>query len=141
MKPSEISEILRRIASKIDNSESPQRSLVAKDLRRVIMAVDESILDTWVKVGPGLFNEEASSLSKHEIEDMETDREYETEIIWSAVSAWDNWVNPNKPDFSSLSSEEKLKVISDALGEGAEYGWYRGDASDPQTITEILSES
>ena len=39
MKPSEVSNTLRRIASKIDNSVNPQRSFVAKDLRRVIMAM------------------------------------------------------------------------------------------------------
>ena len=40
MKPSEVSNTLKRIASKIDNSENPKRALVAKDLRRVIVAID-----------------------------------------------------------------------------------------------------
>jgi hypothetical protein len=45
MKPSEVSNILRRIASKIDNSENPKRALVAKDLRRVIVAINETNID------------------------------------------------------------------------------------------------
>lgn len=39
MKPSEVSNILRKIAAKIDNSENPKRTLVAKDLRRIIIAI------------------------------------------------------------------------------------------------------
>jgi hypothetical protein len=39
MKPSEVSNSLRRIASKIDNSVNPQRSFISKDLRRVMAAM------------------------------------------------------------------------------------------------------
>ena len=41
MRPSEVSSTLRRIATKIDNSENPKREFVAQDLRRVIMAMDQ----------------------------------------------------------------------------------------------------
>jgi hypothetical protein len=41
MKPSEVSNTLKRIASKIDNSKNPKRELVAKDLRKVIAATEQ----------------------------------------------------------------------------------------------------
>jgi hypothetical protein len=39
MKPSEISIILRRIATAIDKSENPNRELVTRDIRMVLAAV------------------------------------------------------------------------------------------------------
>jgi hypothetical protein len=44
MKPSEVSSTLRRIAAKIDNSVNPKREFVAKDLRRIIMAINQQIV-------------------------------------------------------------------------------------------------
>jgi hypothetical protein len=41
MKPSQISGTLKHIANKIDNSVNPVRALVAKDLRRVVMSMNE----------------------------------------------------------------------------------------------------
>jgi hypothetical protein len=45
MKPSEVSNTLRRIATAIDNSVNPKREIVAKDLRRVIAVVNDELLD------------------------------------------------------------------------------------------------
>lgn len=42
MKPSEVSSILRRIASAIDKSKNPKRELVARDLKRVLAVLDET---------------------------------------------------------------------------------------------------
>lgn len=39
MKPSEMSAILRRIASAIDKSENPKRELVVRDIRMVLAAI------------------------------------------------------------------------------------------------------
>lgn len=41
MKPSQVSTKLRQIAAAIDNSKNPRRDLVAADLKRVIIAVDD----------------------------------------------------------------------------------------------------
>lgn len=43
MKPSQLSMILRRIASGIDSSKRPSRSLVARDLKRVLAAVGRTV--------------------------------------------------------------------------------------------------
>jgi len=40
MKPSETAETLRKIAATIDNSESPDRRLVASDLKKVLAAIE-----------------------------------------------------------------------------------------------------
>lgn len=40
MKPSQLSNNLRRIAARIDNSKNPSRILVARELRRVLAAMD-----------------------------------------------------------------------------------------------------
>lgn len=40
MKPSQLARSLRHIAAKIENSKKPRRDLVAKDLKRVIAAVE-----------------------------------------------------------------------------------------------------
>lgn len=42
MKPSQLASRLRRIASAIDNSKNPNRNLVAKDIRRVLLAMGDS---------------------------------------------------------------------------------------------------
>ena len=39
MKPSQLASQLRRIASKIDSSKSPDRTLVARDLKKVLAVV------------------------------------------------------------------------------------------------------
>jgi hypothetical protein len=39
MKPTQVAEVLRRIASAIDNSRNPQRRLVVEDIRRVIAVI------------------------------------------------------------------------------------------------------
>ena len=41
MKPSEVSNTLRHIASTIDNSQKPSKELVAKDLKKIIAVVNE----------------------------------------------------------------------------------------------------
>lgn len=40
MKPSEIAASIRHIASAIDNSKQPDRNLVVKELKKVIVAID-----------------------------------------------------------------------------------------------------
>jgi len=42
MKPSQLAIQLRRIASAIDSSRNPSRSLVARDLKRILAAVDDA---------------------------------------------------------------------------------------------------
>ena len=41
MKPSEVSNTLKRIANKIDNSKNPKRKFVAQDLRKIIVAMEQ----------------------------------------------------------------------------------------------------
>jgi hypothetical protein len=41
MKPSQISNQLRQIATAIDNSKNPSRKAVSQDLRRVLVAMDD----------------------------------------------------------------------------------------------------
>ena len=40
MKPSQLASQLLRIASKIENSKSPDRSLVARDLKKVLAGIN-----------------------------------------------------------------------------------------------------
>jgi monomeric isocitrate dehydrogenase len=42
MKPSDLSKSLRQIAAKIDASKRPDRVLVARDLKRVLVAMDDA---------------------------------------------------------------------------------------------------
>jgi len=44
MKPSELASQLRRIASKIDKSRNPDRRLVARDLKKVLVSVDSDTI-------------------------------------------------------------------------------------------------
>jgi hypothetical protein len=53
MKPSEVSNTLRRIATKIDNSVNPKKNLVAKDLRRIIMAIGKTPKFAWANFSEG----------------------------------------------------------------------------------------
>jgi len=41
MNPNQVAKALRQIATKIDNSKSPNRELVARDLKRILAAVGE----------------------------------------------------------------------------------------------------
>ena len=43
MKPSQVAEALRHIASKIQNSKQPIRKLVAEDLQQVLSALDTEV--------------------------------------------------------------------------------------------------
>jgi hypothetical protein len=67
MKPSQISFILRKIATNIENSKKPHRDLVSKDLRKVLAALTQPLSDRHdygttaalqVKDLPGEFLEE-----------------------------------------------------------------------------------
>ncbi len=42
MKPSELSSTLRHIAAAIDKSKSPKRELVARDLKQVLAAIEDT---------------------------------------------------------------------------------------------------
>jgi len=50
MKPSELASQLRRIASKIDASKNPDRTLVAQDLKQIIAAVAKPDRDTRQRI-------------------------------------------------------------------------------------------
>ena len=53
MKPSELAENLRRIASAIDNSKNPSKELVLKEVKRLAAAVGQvSVLNKPVDIGP-----------------------------------------------------------------------------------------
>jgi hypothetical protein len=66
MNPNEVSAYLNRIASAIDRSDHPSRSLVASDLFRIILATDKSfsieiranLIKEIMKMLPGVFNGE-----------------------------------------------------------------------------------
>jgi len=59
MKPARASESLRRIASAIDSSKSPDREAVARDLRRVLAAIEPAGFD------PNEFFSPGESLEQH----------------------------------------------------------------------------
>jgi hypothetical protein len=48
MRPSELSDTLRKIAAKIDASKSPDRTTIANDLRRVITATESGCVMIYV---------------------------------------------------------------------------------------------
>lgn len=50
MKPSQIASNLRRIATRIENSKNPSRTLVGLDLRRMLTAMDEPTDVSLIKV-------------------------------------------------------------------------------------------
>lgn len=45
MKPHKVSDALRRIATKIDQSKTPSKNLVISDIKRVLIAVDDTDSD------------------------------------------------------------------------------------------------
>jgi len=47
MKPSQLASQLRRIAAAIDNSRNPDRTLVARDLKKVLVAIRVSSSGPW----------------------------------------------------------------------------------------------
>jgi hypothetical protein len=50
MKPSQTAQALRHIASKIENSKNPDKSLVAKDIQKVLAALDRSTESTATEI-------------------------------------------------------------------------------------------
>lgn len=62
MKPSDLAQQLRRIASKIDASKRPSKSLVTRDLRRVIAGMEDQgpagskVYKTWEQVENTIVN-------------------------------------------------------------------------------------
>ena len=87
MKPAQVSEILRKIATAIDNSANPRRDLVVGDLQRVVVAIKEPVFRT---------KEEEAQLREDmadEIRDTQLERE------------WDKAENPEDYD-EPLSQED-----------------------------------
>lgn len=89
MKPSELSQSLRRIAAKIEASKNPRRDLVAADLKKLIQRTasafegrEKEIFDLLVNHLNGLINEYKSGadmLGNPEIDGTEvTDAEIES---------------------------------------------------------------
>lgn len=69
MKPSKLSATLRQIATRIDNSEKPSKTLVARELRKVVASIDPKIYvfrldeEHWAT---SEFNENVSTVIKEE---------------------------------------------------------------------------
>lgn len=66
MNPNEVSGILRRIASALDNSRSPSRELVESDLRRLVASIEKEsgFLDNLVRQKDKMFgNREVSGMA------------------------------------------------------------------------------
>ena len=144
MTPSQLSAQLRHIAAKISNSKSPQRNLVAEDLKRILIALDESPVDffsEWEKVGVDLYNKEYEKHgpNKHEIEDMKTDLEYEIRVVECIAEAWDNWKSIDHPAFEDLPFNDQVKATSMILESlDAKYGSYRGNLPDIKYVKRAL---
>jgi len=79
MNPKQVSEALTRIANSIDASKSPDRELVARDLRRVVSALTrqaawdwegvakafEGAQKSWAAIGEAIKGQKAQELEKH----------------------------------------------------------------------------
>ena len=70
MKPHKVSDALRRIASKIEQSNAPSKNLVVSDIKRVLIAIDDSNNDSYdlvyinINVPQGMNTNEAIQRAK-----------------------------------------------------------------------------
>jgi hypothetical protein len=94
MKPNELSSVLRRIASAIENSNSPSRDLVARDLRNVL-----SRLAT-------------PALTKHDSHHMVENLKKNTTYLKDKIKSFEQGESTQG---QSEDLKNKLRVISDTL--------------------------
>jgi hypothetical protein len=112
MKPSEVSNILRRIATKIDNSKNPKRTFVAEDLRKVIMAVQPLktiILDASANIGYS---------DPHPVDDNEEFSEEVERIFHKAGVTHIDWTDDGVELQFSPNSESKVRQVIDGIRAG-----------------------
>lgn len=107
MKPSELSAHLRRIAAKIDNSTKPDKSLVTKELRRVLasLRVASPQADWEMK-----FYGETGPLPKEE---------QGSQMFWHAFTelGWNDWTPVSDPKVVEAKIREMYAVPGKFLGD------------------------
>lgn len=102
-------------------------------------AVSAEVVAAWADAGGELYNAEyeESGPSKHEIEDMRLDAEYEAQVVGCVVTAFENWEFVGKPDWDTILEKERIALVAAALSKG-KYGWYRGRLPEPTRIRAAL---
>ena len=105
MNPSKLAQSLRQIAAKIDDSKSPSRALVIRDLKRIIMANDEEkeakeLASLMEKALHGI----KEAISGNEPEDLRKDYmklyKFMKEMFESTdVKGGSDWGEKGNPDF------------------------------------------
>ena len=104
-------------------------------------AAMEKIMEAWKTTSGSLYNEayERYGPKKHDIEEMQTDAEYEASVVDCVIDAWGGWKHADKPSLLKLEETQQVKVVSDALNHAdAKYGWYRGDLPSDEAIKRAL---
>ena len=90
--------------------------------------LDPAMLEAWAaycKDSERSVEAREYGLSKHDIEDMHTDAEYETGVVDFVLSKWENWKHDAKPK-EDLDYETACAIVRHGL-ETLPFGWYRGD--------------
>lgn len=101
----------------------------------------DALLAAWTPVAGKLYTAayEENGPSKHEIEDMRTNAEYEACCVECVLQAYDEWEHEGKPEHNALPLPELVQVVEAALNsEDAKYGWYRGNLPEPKAIRRAL---
>ena len=127
MQPNQLANILRRIASKIDSSANPSRSLVLADLRRILASIGESVkmdkesasngyesgLDRWNKAKEAMKSAFQANLKGKDSEPSLLEAAAATAECYSDIVTVNNYANFN--------AKKKQSKRSDKIGQAKEY--------------------
>jgi len=94
-------------------------------------------LEAWKAASGPLIDEIAGELKKHDIEEMESDRDYEMAIVEAVVEAYQGWEFDEKLDFNGLPIDQRMKIADIGLNE-TKYGSYRGNLPDAAVVRACL---
>jgi hypothetical protein len=130
MDPNQLAQNLRRIASKIDNSKSPKRELVARDLKRIISAMNDVY---WIKNGRKEHEDDLKLLQKN-LEELGAD--------WVPSTSEDadergesDWTVDLEKEYAKLSKMIKIYDYGNAF-RAVVYQWNDQALKDLQTFLE-----
>jgi hypothetical protein len=106
MRPSQLAQALRQIAAKIDNSKSPKRELVARDLKRTLAAVGISSFEnnTTEQVVGDLYTALNTALQDSNYHPSETDELIDDGYVIYLIDS-DNEEEEDSPDSEKSSFE------------------------------------
>jgi len=101
--------------------------------------IDPAVLAAWTLASGYLVDAayEAAGLTKHDIEEMETDEEYEAFLVERVLSAYSDWEHGDKVLFDSIPRQDQVQLVEAALNQ-TKYGSYRGNLPKSEAIEGAL---